>query len=65
MSYKLSCIFKRETDSALLIYDFASDEDLWIPLSQIDSIHGRQSDGTGEGTLVVSDWIAKKKGLIV
>ena len=64
MSFEIACTFKRETDSAILVYDHATEEDIWIPLSQVESIHGRREDGTGEGTLVMTDWIAQKKGLI-
>lgn len=60
MSYELSCKFKRETDNAVLVYDYATEEDIWFPLSQVDSIH---RDKNGEGSIVVSDWIAREKGL--
>ena len=64
MSHEMSCEFKKETDLAVLIHDPASGEDIWIPLSQVESMHGRQRDGTGHGTIVMSDWIAEQKGLI-
>ena len=64
MSYEMACIFKAATDSAVMIYDPATDEDMWIPLSQVDEMHGRKKDGTGEGTIVMSDWIARQKGLL-
>ena len=61
MSQEFSVRIQAETTNAILIYDFASESDVWIPLSQVDEIH-RQKDGTA--TIVVSDWIARVKGLI-
>ena len=61
MSYELACTFKRETDDAVLVFDHATEEDIWFPLSQVDSMH---RDKNGNGTIVVSDWIAKQKGLL-
>lgn len=61
MSYEMACEFERETDSAILIHDPATEEDIWIPLSQVESIH-RHPDGSG--TIIMSDWIARKKGLL-
>lgn len=63
MSYEMACVFKGETDSAVKILDPASGEELWIPLSQIDEMH-RGNTGLGPGTIVMSDWIARKKGLL-
>lgn len=49
--------FVRETDAAVLIS--VDDEDHWIPLSQVSSMHkGPKS------TIVMSQWIANQKGLI-
>lgn len=61
MSYRLSCKREKETDSAVLIHDYASQENLWIPLSQVESMH---FDKNGDGEIVMSDWIAQKKGLL-
>lgn len=60
MSYELACTVKRETDNAILVYDHATEEEIWFPLSQVDSIH---RDKNGHGSIVVTDWIAKQKGL--
>lgn len=60
MSYELSCKFKRETDNAVLVYDYATEEEIWFPLSQVDSMHRDKND---VGTIVVTDWIAREKGL--
>jgi hypothetical protein len=58
--FEMSCHFKHETDNAVLIIDPASGEELWIPLSQVEEMH---HDKNGDGTIVMSAWIAKKKGL--
>ena len=66
MSFEMACTFLNETDAACLINDPASEENVWIPLSQVEERHGhRDSSGrfVGEGTSVMSDWIAKQKGL--
>ena len=60
-TYELACIKKHETDNALLIYDPVSDEELWLPWSQVDETHFNDK---GEGTVVMTEWIAKKKGLL-
>lgn len=67
MSYELACTFVTETDSACLIIDPASGENIWIPFSQIDERTGKRDQYgkfVGEGTIVMSDWIAKQKGLL-
>jgi hypothetical protein len=67
MSYELSCIFVHETDKACLIIDPASEENIWIPLDQVEERHGRKNaygKFEGEGTIIMSDWIAKRKGLL-
>lgn len=43
------------------IHNFVRDEDLWIPLSQVVSMHKGK---TGEGSIVMTEWIAKQKGLV-
>lgn len=53
-------ICKRETDAALLCE--IKGEDLWIPKSQISDDSEVFEDG-GQGTLIVSEWIALQKGL--
>jgi len=60
MSYTVTGTIKRETDNAILVHDEESDEDVWFPLSQVDSIH---RVGGGGDQVVVTDWIAKQKGL--
>lgn len=60
MSHTIACTRKRETDNAVLVADHDSGEEIWIPLSQVDSTH---FDKNGNGTIVVTDWIARQKGL--
>jgi hypothetical protein len=60
-TYELACVKKAETENAVLIFDPVSDEDIWIPLSQIHEMHWNQK---GEGRIVMTEWIAKKKGLL-
>lgn len=57
MSVTVNCIRKRETDNAVLID--VDDEDVWIPLSQVESMH---FDGRGDGYIVITNWIAQQKG---
>lgn len=59
-TFEMACVFITETDSAVLIEDPASDTQHWIPLSQVEEMH-RNPDHTG--TIVMSQWIAGKKGL--
>ena len=60
MSHELPCRFVHETDNAVLVTDDDSGEEIWFPLSQVESMH---RDKNGTGTIVVSDWIARQKGL--
>lgn len=64
--YELACSFKAETEKAVLIVDHASGEEMWIPLSQVKEMHKQPSkDANGTlGTIVITAWIAKKKGLM-
>ena len=59
-TFEMACEFLRESDAAVLILDHANGEDLWIPLSQINEMH-RNPDHTGK--IVMTRWIARKKGL--
>ena len=61
MTYEIACHIKHETDNAILIEDETMDEPIWIPLSQVEEIH-RNKDGLA--TVVMTDWIARVKGLI-
>lgn len=55
----IACRILKETAAAILIYDPETDEQVWFPLEQVEEIH---RDKTGFGRIVVSDWIAEKKG---
>jgi len=59
MSVSVECVIKHETDSALLVCVQETGEEVWLPLSQIESVHHTKPTAT----VVVSDWIAEKKGL--
>jgi len=52
----------RETAAAILVLQDGDEEDesIWIPTSQVDQIT-RLPEGA---TIVMSAWIAKKKGLL-
>ena len=60
-TFEIACYIKHETDNALLIVDPVSAEEIWLPLSQIEEIH---RDKDSYGTVVMSRWIAQKKGLL-
>ncbi len=67
MTYELACRFLHETNEACKILDPASGEEIWIPFSQVEERHGPQDNNGrfyGEGTIVMSDWLARKKGLL-
>lgn len=52
-----------ETAQAICVTAPDFDEDEWIPQSQIDEDSDVYKKGT-DGTLIVSDWYARKKGWI-
>ena len=58
---EVACFFGYETDAAVQITDPASGEVMWIPFSQVESMH-KATDGSG--TIVMTRWIAGKKGLL-
>lgn len=49
-----------ETDLAYKVIDPISKEAIWIPFSQTIERH---RDKTGHGTIVITEWIARQKGL--
>jgi hypothetical protein len=62
--FEMACIFPgRATDAALLILDPATGVEHWIPWSQIEECHGRKEGQRCEGTIIMREWIAVKKGL--
>lgn len=50
----------KETDKAILVCR-EGEPDMWMPLSQVTSMHRGKDKGTDK--IVVSGWIAKQKGL--
>lgn len=61
-TFTLACERVRETDNAVLIVDHASGEEIWIPLSQVEEMH---FDKNEVGTIVMTEWIAREKGLYI
>ena len=59
-SFELACEFIRETDNAILIKDPLNNTEHWIPISQMIS---RTVDKNGFGTIEMTAWIARKKGI--
>jgi hypothetical protein len=53
---------KHRTENAMLVVDPASGEELWLPHSQIEEIHGIKDSKFCR--VVMSRWIAEKKGLL-
>lgn len=54
--------FIRETDAAILInYD---DVEYWLPFSQVKKITRNAEPNEDTGVILISDWIAEKKGII-
>lgn len=49
-----------ETDNAICVRCEDVEDDVWFPWSQVTSTH---FDGRGVGSIVVSEWIAREKGL--
>lgn len=61
--FEMECEFKRETDAAILIVDPTTEEEHWIPLSQVNKIV-RNAEDKRFGTIRMSEWIAQQKGLL-
>jgi len=57
------CVCLKETEKAILVSIPDVDDDMWIPLSQIDDDSEVYQEGD-EGTLIISEWIALQKGLL-
>lgn len=57
--FETACTFLRETEKAVLID--THEEELWIPLSHVKEMH---KGPKGEGTIVMTVWIAKQKHLL-
>lgn len=52
----------KESPKALLC--LINGEEVWIPKSQIDEDSEVWNEKTSGGTLIITEWIAKEKGLI-
>lgn len=52
----------KETPGAMLFFDYYSEQEVWLPLSQIAS--STRHDTTNYATIQVAEWIAKRKGMI-
>lgn len=61
--FELACEYRHETDNALLIYDYASDDEHWLPLSAVQEIHGHKAKGQ-QISVVMDEWLARKRGFI-
>jgi hypothetical protein len=65
MAYKvLNATAIRETEAALLVEAPEFDHAEWIPKGQIDQEESEVMGEDDEGTLVVSEWFAEKKGWV-
>lgn len=54
---------KQRTTNAMRVVDTASGEELWLPQSQIEEIHGIPGS-PGHSRIVMQRWLAEKKGLV-
>lgn len=63
-TFSLACIVCRQTENACLIEDPASGDKHWIPFSQVEEIHWDKGQGPlGSAVVVMTEWIARQKGL--
>lgn len=53
--------FMCETDAAILIE--YGEEEYWLPFSQIKKITRNAEPNHNTGEIIISDWIAEKKGI--
>ena len=61
-TFEMACIFVGpETEGAILVEDPVTNIQHWIPFSQVEEIH--REGKTNLGTIVMTEWVAKKKGL--
>lgn len=59
MATELQCIIKHETDASILVVLETTGEEIWLPLSQVTSIH-REAKVRGVDRIFVADWLARK-----
>jgi hypothetical protein len=62
VSFEFECTKKCESEEAVQVVVEETGELIWVPLSQIEEMHFHAR--TGEGKMTVTDWIARKKGLL-
>lgn len=60
-TFEFACRRLTETDNAVLVEDEIHGK-IWIPLSQTEEMHFDTK--TQVGTIVITEWIAKQKGLL-
>jgi hypothetical protein len=65
-TFETKAKLKAKTDKAILVYVHDFDEDYWIPSGQVhDNSEIYDGCDVGEtGNIVVTSWIAEKKGWI-
>ena len=63
MSYEIEKVSVIAATSKALLCDIDGEE-VWIPKSQIIEDESEVWDEDDEGTLVITEWIAKEKGLV-
>ncbi len=65
--FEFVCLFKAETQNAVFVYDYATKQELWLPLSAVKEMHrpaNWQAPGAdANGRIVIEMWLAKKRGL--
>jgi hypothetical protein len=57
---RIDCTRKRETEKAVQVVLHETGEIVWIPLSQVESMHFNLQQ---EGYMMITDWIAEAKDL--
>lgn len=54
----------KKSDTGLALLCVIDNEEVWIPVSQINLEESEVTDEGDDGTLVVSEWFARKLGVI-
>ncbi len=58
---EIDCVVRRSTEKAILI-NFGTDEDVWVPKSQISDYTGETVDEAE--SIFIPEWLATEKGLV-
>jgi len=61
--YQVVCTIIRETDAAMLVRLDDEDTEVWLPLSEVISIH-RRGHYDEHDKVVIPQWLARKKDLL-